>query len=122
MKAFTGERMRRSVAALTAAGLFFVLVLGTALVAQVKKDAQTGLDRIEGRVTMVDKNTSTITIKVTGSNATWQIGYGGDTTFTARNKPASIADVKDGARIVCLGKNDTASKLKAARIDIRADK
>ena len=114
--------MRRSVAALTAIGVFFVLVLGTALAVQIKKDAETGLDRLEGRVTTVNKDTSTLTIKVTGSNASWQIGYSSETKFTARNKPASIAEVKDGARIICLGKSDSPSRLNAVRIDIRTDK
>jgi len=41
------------------------------------------------------------------------------TKFTYRNEPSSVELVKDGRRVICLGKFDDSGKFRAARIDVR---
>jgi hypothetical protein len=112
--------MRRWMPALVVCALSLALVLGTGLFAQVRKDAETGLDRIEGTIQAVNKDKSLITIKQSGGMV-WQVTFNASTKFTKLNQPSSLDQMKDGDRVICLG---TAAgkdnKMTAARIDARA--
>jgi hypothetical protein len=101
-------------------GLTLVLVAG--LYGQVKKDAKTGMDRIEGTIAALDKAKSTLTLKQSGaSGAAWQVAYNDKTVITQRNKPAKIENLKEGLRVIALGKYEQ-NALNATRIDIRTEK
>ncbi|MBZ5496111.1 MAG: hypothetical protein LAP85_06880 [Acidobacteriia bacterium] len=113
--------MKRSsiscVVALAVICLFFFVPL---LSSQIKQDAKTKQDRLDGIVQSIDKDTSTITIRQVGAtNFVWQIVYDKSTQFTYRNKPATFSEVKEGRRIICLGKADKPNKLLATRVDVR---
>ena len=96
------------------------VVLAAGLFAQVKKDTKSGLDRIEGRITDVGKD-MTLTVSQSGTTkATWKISYTDKTAITMRNAPGKTGDLKEGKRIIALGKFDN-NVLAASRIDIRAD-
>ncbi len=112
--------MRRSISCVLVMGLVCMLVLVPALSAQAKKDAKTGLDRIEGYITSIDKNTSTVIVRQkSGTNITWKIVYNASTKFTYRNAPSTVDEVKQDRRVICLGKFDDKSTMTAARIDVR---
>ena len=101
-------------------GLTLVLVVG--LYGQIKKDAKTGLDRIEGTIETLNKDKSTLSLKQSrGSGAAWQVAYSDKTVITLRNKPAKIEDLKEGLRVIALGKYEQ-NALNATRIDIRTEK
>ncbi len=115
--------MRRSLLSMTVLMLVFSLVLVPCLYPQATKDTKTGQDRFDGTVMSINKDTSTITIRQTGKNATWQIVYSKETTFTYRNQPSTIDEVKDGRRIIVLGSFEKGSnKMTATRIDVREGK
>ncbi len=100
-------------------GILVLLTLGVWAEAREKKQAKVKMDRLSGTVQMIDKNTSTITLR-TSSNVTRQVVYGPDTKFTKVNKPGgSVDEIKDGTRLICLGKFNDKTQLVAARIDIR---
>ncbi|MBI1786473.1 MAG: hypothetical protein HYR60_02840 [Acidobacteria bacterium] len=103
---------RKSLIALvTGAILCLVLALGAS--AADKKQA-----RIDGRVHQINKDSSTIEVRV-GTSLIRKVVYGPDTKYTYRNKPGSMDDVKDGRRVICLGKFDDKTQLIATRIDVR---
>ncbi len=112
--------MRRSLVSMALLTLAFSLVLAPSLYPQATKDAKSGLDKFDGRIMSVNKDTSTITIQQTGKSATWHIVYNKDTIYTYRNQPGTIDDVKEGRRIIVLGTFEKGSnKMTASRIDIR---
>ncbi len=114
--------MRRGMPAVLMLVLGLTLVLSAGLYAQVKKDAKTKLDRIEGTIQSINKDKSTIGVKQGGTpGAVWQVVYTEKTKYTLRNKPAKAEDLKEGMRVIVLGKYDN-NVLTAARIDIRAEK
>ncbi len=100
--------------------LGLTLVLGCGLFAQVKKDAKTGQDRIEGTIQAMDKAQSSLTVMQTGvtTKPTWKVVYNDQTKFTKRNKPGKVDELKDGQRVIILGKFDQ-NVMTASRIDIR---
>ncbi len=111
--------MRRGMSAVLV--LCLTLVLGAVLSAQIKKDAKTGLDRIEGKIQSINKEKSTIGVKESGTTSpVWQVVYNAQTKFTMRNKPAKVEELKDGLRVIVLGKFSN-EVLTAARIDIRGE-
>jgi hypothetical protein len=108
--------------------LSLVAIVSLALVAsvqaQAKPDPTTGLFRIEGSVTAIDKEKTLITIKESSSaNVTWSVMYTKDTVFTLRNDPAKLETVEVGRQIVCLGKIPDPEKAKthmtAVRVEVR---
>lgn len=112
--------MRRSISRLLVVGLVCSLVLVAGLYAQATKDAKTGLDRIEGFVVSIDKDKSSISLRQkSGTNVMWTVVYSPDTKFTYRNSPSSVDEVKEGRRVICLGKFDDKSTMAAQRIDVR---
>ncbi len=113
--------MRRETLVVMILALGLVLLLGVGIFAQVKKDTKTGLDRIEGTVQALNKEKGTLNVTQTSSKATFKVTYNDQTKFTKRNAQAKLEDLKEGQRVIVLGKyeNDT---LMAARIDIRTEK
>jgi hypothetical protein len=98
------------------------LMIGAGLNAQVQKDEKTGLDRIEGRVQSINKDASTINLLQRGStSAVWKVSFNDKTKYSVRNEPAKLEDLKEGSRVIVLGKfaNET---MTAARIEIREEK
>jgi Cu/Ag efflux protein CusF len=86
------------------------------------KAAAPKVDRIAGTVHMIDKDSSTITVR-DSRNVMRQIVYSDATKFTKVNKPGGTLDeIKEGTRLICLGKFDEKTRLVAARIDIRLPK
>jgi len=111
--------MRRSYSLL--AGLFAVLALSLALAVPLKaQEKKSKPDRLDGRVQMINKDTSTITLRI--DQAQRFVIYDKNTQFTYRNKPSSLDEVKDGRRVFCLGKFDDKARLIASRIDVRSGK
>ena len=112
--------MKRSISCVLVMGLVGLLVLAPGVYAQATKDAKSGLDRIEGYVVSIDKDKSALTVRQkSGTNVTWKIVYNADTKFTYRNSPSKVDEVKDGRRVICLGKFDEKTTMTATRIDVR---
>jgi hypothetical protein len=68
---------------------------------------------------MIDKDAKTVTVRLRGKTAQRQVIYNDSTEFTYRNKPGSLDDLKDGRRVICLGKLNDKNQLMARRIDVR---
>ena len=100
-------------------GIVLSLTLATGARAQEKPAAQPKEDRLSGAVQMIDKKTSTITLRK--DNMTRSVVYNSDTKYTKRDKPGSLDDVKEGVRLICLGKFDEKKRLVATRIDVRTE-
>jgi uncharacterized protein DUF5666 len=83
------------------------------------KPAAPKQDRIDGTVRMMDKGTKTVTVRLRGKTNEQQVIYDDKTAFTYRNKPATLDDVKDGRRVIVLGKTNDKHQLVATRIDVR---
>ena len=77
-------------------------------------------DKLEGWVHMVNFDNSTITLRAGGGMRF--VTFNEDTLYTYRNDPSRFEDVKEGWRVICIGKFDKNGKLKATRIDVRAFK
>jgi hypothetical protein len=114
--------MKRSISCVLVAGLVCLLVLAPGLLAQATKDAKTGLDRIEGYVVSIDKDKSSLSVRQkAGTNIMWTVVYNADTKFTYRNSPSSVDEVKDGRRVICLGKFGDKNAMTATRVDVRTE-
>ena len=79
-------------------------------------------DRIDGTILSIDKATKTVTVRVRGKTSSRPVIYSDTTKFTFRNKPGSIDELKDGRRVICVGKYDDKIQLMATRIDVRDEK
>ena len=76
---------------------------GLAGIALAQKAAKP--DRLSGYVRSVDKGKMTIEMRMrTSASAIRQIMYDSSTKFTMQGKPGTADDVKEGLRIVALGK------------------
>ncbi len=95
------------------------LMLAVTLLAPQSSAADKG-DRVEGTVKTINKDTSTIVV-AKGSNPPHTVIFNADTKFTKRNQPGSMDDLKEGRRVICLGKFDDKTRLMAARIDVRTE-
>lgn len=80
------------------------------------------LARVEGNIHMIDKATKTVTVQVRGKTEQKQVLYADTTSFTFRNKPGTVADLKDGRHVICLGDFNDKLQLVAKRIDVRDEK
>ncbi len=97
-----------------------LLLVVPGMVAQIKVDQQSKLDRIEGTVQSIDSKNMTFVIRERGTaNLDYTIVYNDKTAFTFRNAKSTISELKDGRRIIALGKAEGATKLIAQRVDIR---
>src|SRR6058998_3234447 len=94
------------------------LVLAAPLMAQAdeaKKPGKVPPIRIEGTVVLISKDTSRITVQQHG-NVRRTVLYDEKTRFTFRNKPGSIDQLKEGIRVICLGKENDKKDYLATRI------
>lgn len=98
-------------------------LLAGAFAVGVQAAEEKDLDRIEGHVQLISWDTSTITVgqHVTsqGTRVPRQVVFSDATKFTYRNEPSSVEMLKDGRRVICLGKFDDSGKFRATRIDVR---
>ncbi|HBY63090.1 MAG TPA: hypothetical protein DEH78_24980 [Solibacterales bacterium] len=93
----------------------FFLCLTGLVYAQDKKP---NLDEVKGSIHMIDQAAKTVTVR--SGSLQRKVMFSDETKFTRRNRPgASAADLKEAARVVCLGKFDDKGALMAARIDFR---
>jgi cytochrome c-type biogenesis protein CcmE len=116
-------RVRRtlSIAIVVLLGLGLSLTLLAQVPAQEKKTTTPAKgDRVSGMVQSIDKQTSTITVRK--NNTDRFVIYSEQTKFTKQNKPASVQDLKERQRIVCMGRFDEKNRLVATRIDIRRER
>ena len=114
--------MRRSASLTLTLALLSSLVPVATAHAQAKPQGD-GLYRIEGTVIGVNKKASTIMLRQrSGTNMTWTIHYTDKTSFSYRNTTASLEDVKNGRRVICLGRyeeNDGKNEMVAVVVDVR---
>ena len=106
-------------------GLFLGLVLTGAPVNARQKDSKTAAgkqDRIDGTIHQIDKATKTVTVRLRGKPDQRPVTYDDKTAFTYRNKPATLDELKDGRRVIVLGKMNDKGTLAATRIDVRDEK
>jgi hypothetical protein len=109
-------KLRSIIASLLGAALFFTLVVMAGAQEKQKKSAQ---DRVSGTIQMINKDTKVITVRTSG-NVQRQVVYTDTTVVTNQNKPGgSIDQLKEGTRVICLGKFNEKTQLVAERIDIR---
>jgi cytochrome c-type biogenesis protein CcmE len=101
-----------------------VLLAVSAAAAGVQKEekAKTSPDRVEGNIQMMDKSARTLSVTVKGKTMQRQVVYDDKTKFTFRNKPATIDELKEGRRVIVLGKLNDKAQLMATRIDVRDEK
>jgi hypothetical protein len=90
-----------------------------ALEARQDSKAAEKQDRIDGIIQLIDTPTKTVTVRLRDKQQQQQVIYSDKTTFTFRNKPATADEVKDGRRIIALGKVNEKNQLIATRIDVR---
>src|SRR5437764_14226146 len=88
------------------AGLCFTVLFSFVLATNVVAKSKTPkLSNIQGRVQMIDKGSSTITVEKGAVRR--QVVYSADTKFlhghTTKNTPGSADQVKDGNYISCAG-------------------
>ena len=76
-------------------------------------------DRLDGTVHMMDAATKMITVRTRGKTEQRQVMYDDKTAFTFRNKAAKLEEVKEGRRVIVLGKINDKNVLVATRIDVR---
>ena len=117
--------MKRPVSFTLVLTLLSPLLLAAALRAQPKPQGD-GLYRIEGTVISIDKDKSTITLRQrSGTNMAWTIHYNEATSFSYRNTITSLDDVKNGRRIICLGRYEEKggkNEMVATVVDVRTGK
>jgi hypothetical protein len=105
--------------------LGFVLVLGAGLYAQVFRNQITGEDRIHGRIQILDKAKSTMSVQQIATAASpeiiFHVVYDENTAVTLNGKtPAKTDDLKKELQVVITGKSEK-DILKASLIDIRTE-
>ena len=99
------------------------LVLAAPLTARPDeaKKQDVKLLRVEGSVVLISKDASKITIQQ-GGNVRRTILYDDKTRFSFRNISSSIDMLKEGVRVICLGKENDKKEFLATRIEIRTEK
>ena len=98
-------------------GLSFAVLLGLVLVLNiVAADKPAKPANLQGKVQMMSKDTSTITVEQKGGLRR-QVLYSGDTKFnmgsSKNNKPGSVDQVKEGNFINCSGTYNDKTQLVA---------
>jgi hypothetical protein len=115
--------MRRSASLTLVLALLFSLLPAATVHAQAKPLGN-GLYRIEGTVISVDKEARTITIRQRShTNMAWTIHYTQATSFSYRNTITSLDDVRNGRRVICLGRyerKDEKNEMTAVVVDVRS--
>jgi len=117
-------QVKRNVLTGLCLGILFGLVLAFNLGAQSKTPKPPKTMNVQGRVQMLDKNTSAITV-VTGT-APRKVVYTADTKFmmghSNNNQPGKVEDVKEGYYISCSGVYNVKTQLEAKQCVYRETK
>lgn len=115
----TKRKLLTLLAAVAAASMFTITA-----VAQDQKESKKGHeDRVSGIIDNLNKDTKTLTVRLNKPDVRRQVIYSDQTKITKLNKPgASVDDLKNGTRVICLGKFNDKTQLEATRIDIRLPK
>jgi hypothetical protein len=103
-------------------GLFLGIALTLPMLEARQKDTKGATakeDRIDGIIQFIDTATKTVTVRLRDKQQQQQVIYGDKTAFTFRNKAAKAEEVKEGRRIIALGKINDKNQLIATRIDVR---
>jgi hypothetical protein len=103
-------------------GLFLGLVLTVVTVDARQKDSKSATgkqDRIDGSIHMFDKATKVLTVRLRGKPMQREVVVDDKTAFTFRNKAATIDELKEGRRVIVLGKPNDKNQLVATRVDVR---
>lgn len=85
-----------------------------------KEKAAAAAKEVRWSGTVVRTNADNKTITVRKDNIERTVVWDTSTKFTKQNKPGDVKDIKDGSRVICLGKYDEKSRLIATRVDLRA--
>jgi hypothetical protein len=98
-------------------GFALALALSTQT-ADAREKANKGkqLERWSGRVQLIHTDAPEMDIRAGAVQR--RVVWTPETKFTFRNKPDSIAHLKEGIRVICLGKYDGV-RLRAVRVDMR---
>jgi hypothetical protein len=105
-----------------AMGLFLGIALTLPALEARQKDTKSATakqDRIDGIIQFIDTATKTVTVRLRDKQQQQQVIYDDKTAFTFRNKAAKVEEVKEGRRIIALGKINDKNQLIATRIDVR---
>jgi hypothetical protein len=103
-------------------GLFLGIVLTLSALEARQKDSKSATgkqDRIDGSIHMIDKATKVVSVQLRGKPAQRDVVFDDKTAFTFRNKPATVDELKEGRRVIVLGKANDKNQLVATRIDVR---
>jgi len=101
------------------ARLFALLVVMALAVPVSQVLAQDKEDRVQGTVNLVNKDTKTIVVTSEAGKDQKQVVYDDSTKVTRDNKPATLEDVQNGRRVICLGKLNDKGQLVARAIEVR---
>jgi hypothetical protein len=106
-------------------GLFLALSLSTVTAIQAdekkpKPAASAKQARLNGTVQSISKDPVGFTLR--RDNDERKVVYDQYTTITYRNRPSTADEIKEGRRLICLGKINDKNELVASRIDIRDGK
>lgn len=99
--------------------LFLGLMLASPSVTSATAQDKAKPDRVSGTVTKILKDTKTLLVEHGAGDTAIQVVYDDNTKFTKDNKPASLDDVEQGRRVICLGHKNKDGQLMATHIDIR---
>ena len=105
-----------------AMGVFLGVALTLPALEARQKDSKTTAakpDRIDGIIQFIDTPTKTVTVRLRDKQQQQQVIYDDKTAFTFRNKAATVDEVKEGRRIIALGKINDKNQLIATRVDVR---
>jgi hypothetical protein len=112
--------MRRSLFLVLGLFLGLVLTIGTVDAGQKDSKSASGKqDRIDGSIHMFDKSTKVLTVRLRGKPVQREVMLDDKTAFTFRNKPATVDELKEGRRVIVLGKANDKNQLVATRVDVR---
>ena len=101
------------------ARLFALLVVMALAVPVSQVLAQDKEDRVQGTVNLVNKDTKTIVVTSEAGKDQKQVVYNDATKVTRDNNPATLDDVQNGRRVICLGKLNDRGQLVARAIEVR---
>ena len=102
---------------------FSVLAVICAMLFATSVQAADSPDRLEGRVHMISSDKTTLTLHVTTTPGTQAmsryVALTGKTEYTFQNEAGTFDQIKEGLRVICVGKFDENGKLLADRVDVR---
>lgn len=99
--------------------LFLAAILVSPAVSSAAAQEKAKPDRVTGTVTKILKDTKTLLVEHGAGETATQVVYDDNTKFTKDNKPATLADVEQGRRVICLGHKNKDGQLIATHVDVR---